>query len=56
MKNKLIEFYLDFVNHYLTISTFCEANGIDRNTCLELLDIGKRYHEEQVKSISNKNN
>jgi hypothetical protein len=48
MKQKLIDFYLDFLNNYLTIGKFAEANQLTESECLELLTLGQKLHEQQV--------
>lgn len=48
MKQKLIDFYLDFVNNYLTIGKFAEANQLSERDCLEVLTLGQKLHELEV--------
>jgi hypothetical protein len=47
MKKKLIEFYLDYVNNYMTTQTFADAYDLDVKVARELLEIGKRLHESK---------
>lgn len=48
MKQKLIDFYLDFINDYLTIDKFAEDNGLTRGQAVDLLDIGRRFHDQTI--------
>ena len=59
MKQQLVDFYLDWVNNFLSISYMAEWYGITIGECTELVEIGKKYHEERVrlyKLLENKNN
>ncbi len=49
MKDTLIAFYLDWVNNYLTIEKMAEYNQLTKEETIELIYMGKRYHEESVK-------
>jgi hypothetical protein len=46
MYDKLIAFYLDYVNNYLTIGVMAEHNMISYEDCLALITMGKHYYEE----------
>ena len=46
MYDKLIAFYLDYVNNYLTIGVMAEHNMISHDHCLALITMGKHYYEE----------
>lgn len=48
MKKKLIEFYLDWVNNYLTSEKMAGDYGITEKEWLSLYHMGKKYHEESV--------
>lgn len=48
MKENLANFYLQYINEFLTISAFSDFHHIDMDTCTYLLKIGKQYHEERV--------
>jgi len=48
MRNTLINFYLDYVNNYLTVAKCAEDNGVSVMQCLALISIGKQLHEKQV--------
>jgi hypothetical protein len=51
MKHKLIDFYLDFVNNYLTIGKFAEATNIPESDILVLLELGQKYNEEWLNRL-----
>lgn len=51
MKQKLIDFYLVYVNDYLTIATMAEHYNIEENECRSLIELGKKYHEEIVERL-----
>lgn len=56
MKQQLINFYLDWFNHYFTISVFAEHNGLTEETARQLLEIGKQlYHEANRQKLKWKN-
>lgn len=44
----LRNFYLDYVNNYLTMERFAEHNGLDIDQADVLLEIGKALHEQYV--------
>jgi hypothetical protein len=48
MKKKLIAFYLDWTNNWLTISAFAEHYGLSEFHAQQLIEIGRQLHEEQV--------
>jgi hypothetical protein len=45
MKNTLIEFYLDWVNNYLSVSKMADAYGLSFEVTVNLIEIGKNLHE-----------
>jgi hypothetical protein len=47
MKDTLIEFYLDWVNNYLSITKMAEDNGISFEVTVNLIELGKNLHEEE---------
>lgn len=51
MKQRLIDFYLDWVNNYLTIERMSEDYGISILDCEYLINLGKDYHEQNVKNL-----
>ena len=48
MKNQLQEFYLDWVNNYLTIEKMSEHYGLTADATQTLIDLGRLYHEKGV--------
>lgn len=48
MKKQLIEFYTDWVNHFLTVERLADYYDIEVDDALELISIGKKYHEQNV--------
>ncbi len=48
MKKKLIDFYLDYVNNYLTVPVMAEHYGIDPIDCVQLISMGRKLHNENV--------
>lgn len=45
MRETLIGYYLDYVNNYLTVATFAEHNGLNREQALTAIQLGKQLHE-----------
>ncbi len=54
MKQKLIDFYLDYVNNFLTLDALAEHYELRLPHTARLLGIGKYYHEQAVKDFSEK--
>jgi hypothetical protein len=48
MRKQLINFYLEFINDFLTMQTFADYHNLSVNDAFDLLQIGKRLHEENV--------
>lgn len=48
MRTKLKEFYLDYVNNYLTVEKIAEHNGLDIDDANKLIELGKNYHAEDL--------
>lgn len=54
--NKILrEFYLDYVNNYLTVEKIAEHNGIGTDHAIKLIEMGKEYHEEYCEVINGNN-
>jgi len=51
MKKNLIDFYLSYVNDYLTVARMAEDHGISEDECSSLIEWGKMYHEERAKNF-----
>jgi hypothetical protein len=47
MKKYLIEFYLDWVNNFLTVAKMASNYGITDEECHQLIEIGRKYQLEQ---------
>ena len=54
MKEKLIEFYLDWVNNWLSTVRMAEHYGLTKRECQELIEMGRKYHEENVERSKNR--
>jgi hypothetical protein len=48
MAKQLQEFYLDWVNNYLTIETMADHNELTLEDTATLINLGRSYHEEEV--------
>lgn len=47
-RQHLINIYLDYVNNWLTIVRWAEFHELEEKDAKEILDMGKKYHEEYV--------
>ena len=48
MRELLKQFYLDYVNEYLTINKYAIDNGLEYDTCKQLVELGKRYYIDDL--------
>ena len=48
MRSQLKEFYLDYVNNYLTITKIAEHHGITDNYAYNLITMGRAFHEADI--------
>ncbi len=48
MKQKLIDFYLDWVNNFLTVAGMAQYYGVTYEEAVYLIEVGRKYHEEKV--------
>jgi len=48
MKKQLINFYLEFINDFLTADRFAEYHGLTRAETINLLSVGKKYYNESI--------
>lgn len=48
MKQHLINFYLDYLNNYLTAHKMAEDYGLTYTEANALIEIGRKYHHEQT--------
>lgn len=51
MKQALINFYLEFVNDFITVQRMAEYYGIDGKDAEALIEMGRKYHEENVELL-----
>lgn len=47
MKNILANFYLEFINEFLTIERFAAYHDMEIEHCQTLVNMGRVYHEER---------
>lgn len=47
MKTLLADFYLSYLNEFLTVECFAEYHDMSINQAKSLLDIGRMLHEER---------
>lgn len=50
MKQKIIAFYLDWVNNFISTDSLAEHYGITQEEASFLINMGRKYHEETVES------
>ena len=53
MKTTLANFYLEFINNYLTVAKFASAYDMAHDDALLLLALGRKFHEERVAIYKN---
>lgn len=51
MKQQLINFYLDYLNNYISAAKIAEHNGLDLLEANTLINMGRRYHEEYTDNL-----
>ena len=49
MRDKLIGWYLEWVNHYMTVDAFAEHHGISRDQALIVIKMGRDLHQENIR-------
>lgn len=54
MKTALINFYLDWVNNYLTVARMLEDYELSEDDWRTLINLGRKYHERNVELIKTK--
>jgi hypothetical protein len=52
MNKQLREFYLDWVNNYLTVETMAEHHGLDVSHARTLIDIGRDAHQQYIDEVT----
>lgn len=45
MREKLAEWYLDYVNNFISLDKFAEHHGISRDQAEQVVKLGKEIHE-----------
>jgi len=50
MRTKLIDFYIDFLNNFLTLERMAEYYNLEPQDVLDLIKIGKKYFENNFKN------
>jgi hypothetical protein len=45
LREQFVEWYLDFVNNFLTLDGFAEYYGISRDQAEQVVKLGKQIHE-----------
>ena len=53
MKTTLANFYLEFINNYLTVAKLASVYDMAHDDALLLLAIGRKFHEERVAIYKN---
>lgn len=53
MKTQLANFYLEFINNYLTVAKFASVHDMAHDDALLLLATGRKFHEERVAIYKN---
>ena len=48
MEKQLQEFYLDWVNNYLTVDTIAEHHEIPGADARLLIELGRSYHQQRI--------
>ena len=48
MKNELANFYLEYLNDFLTIQRFAEYHDMTATEAGVLIALGRAYHEERT--------
>lgn len=48
MKTQLADFYLQFLNEFLTVECFAEWHGMPVYHCNILLNLGRDFHEQRT--------
>ena len=51
MSVQVIDFYLDWVNNYLTVNKIAEHHGLDLDDAKALISMGRYMHHRNVEII-----
>lgn len=52
MKNKLADFYLAYLNDFLSQAKYAEFNGMTIDTTNLLLTLGRQFHDERTEMLA----
>jgi len=52
MNTQLREFYLDWVNNYLTVETMAEHHGLDVQHARTLINMGRYAHQQYIDEVA----
>ena len=52
MNKQLREFYLDWVNNYLTVETMAEHHGLDVDDAKTLISMGRYMHHRHIDQMA----
>lgn len=55
LREILKEYYLEYVNNYLTVEVFAEHNNIDYGSALYIINAGKEFYNEDTTEENNLN-
>ena len=50
MAKQLQEFYLDWINNYLTVDKIAEHNDLTAADARILIELGRAYHQERIEA------
>ena len=46
LKQTLREYFLDYINNYITIENFAKDRGISKDDAKTIIRLGKKYHNQ----------
>lgn len=47
-RKSLHDFYLDYVNNYLTVAKIAQYYEMPEEDCLYLIELGKKIHNKEI--------
>ena len=51
MREKLKQFYLSWVNDFITMKSFAEHHDISIDAAAKLIYMGRKYHEDDIQNL-----
>jgi len=51
IKDTIADFYLEFLNNWLTIERYAEHHGITIDQCKILGEMGRQFHNERTDKV-----